>query len=152
MSSYLPSKSLLDLGEAHSNVRQLLDVCLWVLGAIQEGLGLLLQHFNFVFEDSDLVLEVTLLQLVNIDNVVISVLSNGASETNTARAVLAEAFDVLAAVIEAAEDIIVLLALLVLLAASSSRRQPTIAARWALACRVDVAVHARFVYDFNDEL
>ena len=128
-SSHLPSKSLLDLRKAHRDIGQLLDVRLGVLRPIQQRLGLLLEHLDLVLEDADLVLEVALLQLVNIDNVVISVLSNGASETNTARAVLAEAFDVLAAVIEAAEDIIVLLALLVLLATSSSRRQPTIAAR-----------------------
>ncbi len=99
----------MDLSKAHGNVRQLLDVRLGVLGALQECLGLLLEHFDFVFEDSDLVLEVALLQLVNIDDVVISVLSNGASEANTTRTVFAEALDVLASVVEAAENVVVLL-------------------------------------------
>ena len=120
MRNHLPSESLLDLCKAHGNVRQLLDVRLGVLGAIQEGFGLLLEHLDFVFKDADLILEVALLKLVNIDNIVISVLSNGASETNTARTVFAKALDVLASVVEAAENVVVLLALLVLLTSSSS--------------------------------
>ena len=51
---------------------------------------------------------VNIVNIVNIDNIVISVLSNGAPEANAARAVFAEALDVLAPVVEAAENVVVL--------------------------------------------
>ena len=116
---YSPSKSLLDLCEAHRDIWQLLYVRLGVLGSIKQRLGLLLEHLDLILENSNLILKVTLLQLINIDNVMISVISNGAPEANAARAVLAEAFDVLAAVVEAPEHVVILLAFLVLLASSS---------------------------------
>lgn len=69
----------------------------------------------------------------------IPVLANRAPEAYTARAVLAEAFNVLATVIEAPEHIVVglavllLLLLLVLLSASAARCQPAVATRGALS-------------------
>ena len=105
----------MDFCESHGDVRQLLDVGLGVLCSIQQGLGLLFEHINFILKYADLVLQVTLLQLIDVDNIVVSVLANGAPEANATGTVFAEAFHVLAAVVEAPEHIVVGLTVLLLL-------------------------------------
>lgn len=100
-----PAESFLDLREPHGDIGQLLDVCLRVLGSIEQSLGLLLQHVNFVFEYTDLILEVRFVQFIDIDYVVVSMLADGAPEADTAGAVLAEAFHVLAVMVVTAENV-----------------------------------------------
>lgn len=100
-----------------------------VFGAVEQTLGLLLEHLDLVLKDADLVLQVTLLQFVDVYNVVIPMLSNGASEADTTGAIFTEAFYIFAWVVQAAENIIVLLTLLILLSAGSARCEATIAAR-----------------------
>ena len=72
---------------------------LGVFGAVEKSLGLFFKTVNLVLKHPYLIFEIALLQLVNVDNVVISMLADGASEANAAAAVLAEAFHVLAAVV-----------------------------------------------------
>ena len=128
MAVNLPSEFILDLRKAHRDVRQLFDMCLGVFSTVQQTLGLLLEHLDFVLEDADLVLQVTLLQFVDVYNVVIPMLSNGASEADTTGAIFAETFYIFAWVVQAAENVVVLLTLLILLSAGAARCEATIAA------------------------
>lgn len=77
---------------------------LGVFGPLEKSLGFLLKCFNFVFKDSDLVLQVTFVEFIDVDDVVVSMLADGAPEANAARAVLAKALDVFTAVVIAPED------------------------------------------------
>ena len=103
---YLPSEAILNLGEAPRDVRQLLNVRLRILGTVQQGLCFFAQHINFVFKDTDLVLEVRTIKLVDVDDVVVAVLADGATEAYTTRAVFAETLDFVVRVVEALEPIL----------------------------------------------
>jgi hypothetical protein len=74
-----------------------------ILGSIQQSLGLLLEHVDLVVEDPDLVLEVGLVQLVNVHDVVITMLPYGATEADARAAVLTETLHVFRAVVVAPE-------------------------------------------------
>ena len=100
---YAPSESILDLAKSHGDIWQLLNVSLRVFRSIQESFSLLFEHINLVVEDPNLVLEIGFVELVNIDDVVISVLADRTSETNSARAVFTKAFYILVGVIVAPE-------------------------------------------------
>ena len=98
----------MDLVELHCDVRQLLDVGFRVLGPVKEGLGLLPEGIYLVLEDPDLILEICLIELVNINDIVVPVLANGAPEADSLIAVLAEALDLLSRVLGTHEDHLVL--------------------------------------------
>ena len=100
---------------------------LGILGAIKQRFGFLLETLDLVFEDANLVLKITPLQLVNIDNIVPSMLPYSTSEANTAGTIFAEALDFLAGVVEAAETDVLLVTFLVLLTASSTGGESAIA-------------------------
>ena len=78
-------------------------MCLAVFGSIKQGLCLFLEHVNFVFEEADLILEVCLVQLVDIDDVVVAVLTNRTPEANARRAVLAESFHFVSRMVQTKE-------------------------------------------------
>lgn len=81
--NYLLIKALLDLLEELDNLRQFLTMTLGVLCFIQNLLRLLSEHVNLALKNSNLGLQVSSVQLVDIHNVVVPVLLNCATETNT---------------------------------------------------------------------
>lgn len=101
-------------------------MCFRVFGSVKESLGLFSQHIDFVLENANLVFEIALFELIDVDNVVVPMLADGASEADTAGTIFAEAFDIFTSVVQASEYVVVLLALLVLLSTSPTRRKPTI--------------------------
>ena len=101
-------------------------MCFRVFCSVKESLGLFSQHIDFVLEKANLVFEIALFELIDVDNVVVPMLADGASEADTAGTIFAEAFDIFTSVVQASEYVVVLLALLVLLSTSPTRRKPTI--------------------------
>jgi len=97
-------ESLLDFSETHCNVWQLLDVSFRIFGAVKQGFCFFLQHINLVVKNTNLVFEIRFIKFINIDDVVISMLTNGASEADTRTAIFTKSFHVLAPVVMASEN------------------------------------------------
>ena len=76
-----------------------------VLRSFEECLRLLLECLDLVLEYADLILEVALVQFIDVDDVVVSMFANGASEADSAVAILAKPFDVFTVVVVASEDV-----------------------------------------------
>ena len=92
MKNYLPSEPFLDFGKTHCDVWKLFNMSFWILGSIKKSFGFFLQCFDFVFEDSDLIFQITFIEFVDIDYVMIAVLPNSTSEAYSTWTVLTESF------------------------------------------------------------
>lgn len=76
-----------------------------ILSPIKQRLGLFLKHIYLIIKYANLVLEITLVELIDVDNIVISVLADGAPETDAGAAIFAKTFHVFGAVVVASEDV-----------------------------------------------
>ena len=77
-----------------------------ILGSIEKSLGLFFEHVDLILKDTDLVFQIRFVKLIDIDYVVVPVLTNGTSEADTTRTVFAETFYFVVRVIKTSEPVL----------------------------------------------
>jgi hypothetical protein len=80
--------------EFQGYVGQLVAVCFRVFRSIKKSAGLFLESLDFRLKVADLVLKITLVQLIDVDDVVVPVFSDGTFETNAGRAIFAKTLQI----------------------------------------------------------
>lgn len=95
-------KPVFDLFKMLHNLRQLFRVCFLGFRFFKQECRLFSELINFLFKGSKHRFEVSLLELVNVDHVVVAMLADSTTETDTTGTVLAKAFDRLKTVLDAA--------------------------------------------------
>ena len=99
------TETFLDFTKTHGDVGKLFDVSFGIFGAVKKSLRFFFQHINLVIKYSNLILEITFIELINIDNIMISMFADSAPKTDARTAILAKTFDILRAVIVASENV-----------------------------------------------
>lgn len=108
-------ESLLNFSKTHCDVWQLLDVSFRIFGAVKKGLCFFFKHINLIVKNTNLVFEIRFIKFINVDDVVISMFANGASEADTRTAIFTKSFHILAPMVMASENAIIIWGWVILL-------------------------------------
>ena len=79
----LPSEAILDFTKLLGYIRELLNMNFWSFGSLKESFGLFLKSINFILKNANLIVHITFFNFLDVYDIMITMLSNGASEADT---------------------------------------------------------------------